>query len=84
MIDARRKRSPIPAVETLEGRSLLSGAGLGRLAEFRSALVGRPDPSAIKTDPGAVNAITSALGGGIGSEWATLIRRQVRNPQSII
>ncbi len=26
----------------------------------------------------------SALGGGVGSEWATLIRRQVRNPQAVV
>jgi len=40
--------------------------------------------SAIQTDPGAVAAIRNALNGGIGSEWATLIRREVRNPFSVI
>lgn len=84
------------SVETLEGRQLLSGldqflsqAFAARTAMIRNAMgrggVGHgPTAPTVATDPGAVSAIMSALGGGVGSEWATLIRRQVRNPQAVV
>jgi hypothetical protein len=44
-----------------------------------------PTPTTpVKTDPSAVSAIQSALGGGVGSEWATLITRQVGNPLTVV
>ena len=46
--------------------------------------IGGVNAGAIKTDPAAVTAILDALGGGIGSEWTTLIRRQVRNPTAVV
>lgn len=72
-------------VETLEGRALMAGPDLSFISSFaRSALVKNAIPTGVTTDPGAVSAITSALGGGVGNEWATLIRRQVRNPRAIV
>lgn len=63
--------------ENLEDRALLS-SGLAS----RSAHIG--PISSIKTDPAAVAAITQAFNGGLGSEWAALIHREVRNPFSVI
>lgn len=74
-----------PAVEGLEGRALMAGFDLSLIRAFaRPALIRNVIPVGVTTDPSAVSAITSALRGGVGSEWATLIRRQVRNPQSIV
>jgi hypothetical protein len=39
---------------------------------------------AIATDPAGVAAIMSALNGGLGSEWVSLIRGQVHNLRAII
>ena len=84
------------SVEALEGRQLLSGldhflaqavgarAAMIRNAMGRGGLGHAPASPPVATDPGAVSAILSALGGGVGSEWATLIRRQVRNPQGVV
>ena len=73
-------------VETLEGRALLGGDLLGAGAVpwgvlFHPAAV---HVSGVKTDPGAVQAILSALHGGPGSEWVQLVRRQVPNFLSVI
>jgi hypothetical protein len=74
------------SVETLEGRQLLSGLdpSLLQSAGARAALIRNVRPTAITTDPAAVSAILDAVRGGAGSEWATLIRRQVRNPQAVV
>lgn len=79
-----RPRKARPVVESLEGRALMAGFNFASLPPFaRIALVRRAAPPVVTTDPSAVTAIMGAIGGGVGSEWATLIRRQVRNPQSI-
>ena len=82
-VTRRPKFSPWQ-VETLEGRTLLNASQLARIAAAHPAAVGMLNASVIKTDPGAAAAITSALRGGIGSEWANLIRREVRNPLAVI
>ena len=80
-----RSRKARVAVETLEGRALLSGLDASAIRSIaRSAIVRNVVPSGVTTDPAAVSAILGALGGGAGSEWATLIRRQVRNPQAVV
>jgi len=86
MRNPRAPRKARISVETLEGRALLSGLdpSLLQAGAARAALVRNVKSAAITTDPAAVSAILNALGGGIGSEWATLIRRQVRNPQSVV
>jgi hypothetical protein len=78
-----RPRRATPIVESLEGRALLSGPGRTLPALARSALVQRVHTS-IQFDPAGYSAILSALNGGLGSEWAKLIRAQVRNPISVI
>ena len=50
----------------------------------RPALIGPIRARAIATDPGALGAIMSALNGGVGREWVSLIRSEVRNPTSVI
>ncbi|WZO97837.1 hypothetical protein EP7_004889 [Isosphaeraceae bacterium EP7] len=81
---ARRPKFSPSSLELLEGRTLLNGSQLARVAAAHPAAVTLLTASAIKTDPGAAAAITSALRGGIGSEWATLIRKQVRNPLAVV
>ncbi len=80
----KRDRRPLNArisVESLEGRALLSGATTAGLHIAGAGLV---HASSIKIDPGGESAILGALQGGIGSEWATLIRREVKNPLGVI
>ena len=71
-------------VEGLEGRALLSGVpGLGALP----LASGRPPAGildGVKIDPAAVSAVMNALGGGAGSEFVTLLQRQVPNLTSLI
>ena len=63
---------------------MLSGATANPPAPTGGAEFGRLHASAVATDPAGRAAILSALSGGIGSEWTTLIRREVHNPASII
>ncbi|WP_165253299.1 hypothetical protein [Paludisphaera soli] len=81
-----RARKTLMSVEPLEGRQLLSGldAVLARAASARPAFVRNLPSTAVTTNPAAVSAIMGALGGGVGSEWASLIRRQIRNPQAVV
>jgi len=44
----------------------------------------RPGPSTIATDPAGIAAIMSALEGGMGREWVSLIRAGVKNPLAVI
>jgi hypothetical protein len=83
---ARSKR-PIslrPICETLEGRALLSAINLP--SGLGTALIGGigRNLGGIKTDPAGVAAVTSALRGGPGSEFVTLIRRQVPNIGALV
>ncbi|WP_165072001.1 hypothetical protein [Paludisphaera rhizosphaerae] len=81
-----RTRKPRISVESLEGRALLSGFDsiFAELARSKAAIVQRIATSGVKVDTGAAAGIMSALGGGAGSEWATLIKRQVRNSQAVV
>ncbi|MDG3002373.1 hypothetical protein [Paludisphaera mucosa] len=87
MSNLRHVRKARITVESLEGRQLLSGLdqaimqAVGSVAaQVQKAVASK----AVATNPAAASAIVSALGGGVGSEWANLIRRQVRNPQSVV
>jgi hypothetical protein len=71
-----------PTCETLEQRTLLSG--LHWPASLSPALIHGIHPQASKTDPAAVAAIISALEGGPGSEFVSLIRKQIKNPLALI
>jgi hypothetical protein len=70
-------------VELLEGRALPGAA----VPIERGAV---PVPAALvrsramTIDQGAVAAIRSSIGGGSGAEWAATIRKQVRNPVSVV
>jgi len=78
------KRSKRLAVEPLEGRALLSHTAAAFPAPMRAmAIVNHPE-RAIRTDPAGVAAILSALNGGPGSEFVSLIRHEVRNLSSVI
>jgi hypothetical protein len=72
-----------PVVESLEGRSLMSGLSPLNHRALGPAMIGHVHP-AIATDPAGVAAIKSALSGGMGKEWITLIHRELKNPLSVI
>jgi hypothetical protein len=71
-----------PACEILEGRELPSGLGLP--APLPSALLQGISQHAIKTVPAGVSAVQSALGGGPGSEFVNLVRRELKNPSALL
>jgi hypothetical protein len=71
-------------VESLEGRTLLSGLSHALPARLSHALVSVPRLGGIATDPAGVSAVLSALNGGLGREWVSLIRSEVRNLGSVI
>src|SRR5262245_62176151 len=80
-----RSRSSGLAVESLEGRALLSAAGsidLSQLLGGVSSIVARS--SNAKYDPEGVAAVMAALNGGAGGEFVALAKRQVPNYQAII
>jgi hypothetical protein len=79
---ARHSTARKPTCETLEGRELLSGFSLP--ASVQSALLGGISQHAIKTVPAGVSAITSALGGGPGSEFVNLVRHELKNPSALL
>jgi hypothetical protein len=80
-----RRRVTLPLnCETLEGRHLLSGLGVGIPSSLASGLLGKIDTGAIKADPAGIAAITSALRGGPGSEFVTLLRHQIANPGALL
>src|SRR5208337_4415284 len=72
-----------PVVEFLEGRSLLSGFKPLVPSGLRPAMIGEIHRT-IATDPAGLAAIKSALEGGMGSEWVSLIRAGVKNPLAVI
>src|SRR4051794_14220578 len=86
MMYGRPRKSVVsPTLESLEGRALLSVGGsidlsqlLGRVSSMVSL------PANVRYDPEGVAAVTSALNGGPGSEFVTLIKRQVPNYQAIV
>jgi hypothetical protein len=71
-----------PSCETLEGRALLSGLDIP--ASVQSALLHGIGSHAIKTEPAGISAIKSALGGGAGSEFVNLIKKEVKNPAALL
>jgi hypothetical protein len=72
------------AVETLEGRALLSGTSHLLPSVARAAAIGGMHASAVKTTPAGTNAVLNAMFGGMGSEFVTLIRNQVHNLGSVL
>ncbi len=81
---ATLKRSRCLAFEHLEGRALLSHAAGVFAAPVRVTALVNHHERAIRTNPAGVAAIVSALGGGPGSEFVSLIRREVHNLSSVI
>lgn len=75
-----RLRPSAPRVETLEGRALLSGPGTSIHPTAHIAL----SPKSIVTDPAGVAAILSALKGGPGSEFTSLLKGQIRSLPKIV
>ena len=72
-----------PVVEFLERRSLLSGLSPLIRPALSSAMIGQVHRT-IATDPAGIAAIMSALDGGMGKEWISLIRAGVKNPLAVI
>src|SRR3954453_4795383 len=76
----RRRDARTFHCENLEGRALLSGLGPNLPPHLATALIGKVKAGAIKADPAGISAITSALHGGPGNEFVTLLRHQLSNP----
>ena len=70
-------------LESLEDRRLMSGSTTAFPGTFLLGRLGHLHAAAIKTDSDAVAAIQDARAGGIGGEWAALIRREIRNPFAV-
>src|SRR3954466_4373596 len=70
--------------ESLEGRALLSGLGPNLSPSLQTALVGKIKTGGIQSDPTSIAAITSALRGGPGNEFVSLLRRQIANPGALL
>jgi hypothetical protein len=67
-------------VESLEGRALLSGAGVARPHGHEAAILARPQ---ISFNRAGETAILNALLGGAGHEFVALALREVRNPLAV-
>lgn len=72
-----------PRIEILDSRELLSVAAPG-LQGLAQTIAGEIRSQAILTNPAGVSAILSALNGGAGAEFVTLIRREVPNLGAIL
>jgi hypothetical protein len=84
-LNHRRGRRAVfckPVCETLEGRAVPSGLALP--VSLQSALLQGIGHGAIKTTPAGVSAVTSALGGGSGSEFVNLVRHELKNPGALL
>jgi len=77
-------RKARPTLESLEGRPLLSGFDSALVSKVQAAVVSQIVPRGITTDPAGVAAVMSALNGGLGSEWVSLIRNKARNLRSVV
>jgi len=72
-----------PLVELLEMRSLMSGVNALIRPAHSPAMIGPVHPT-IATDPAGIAAVMSALEGGMGREWVSLIRAELKNPLAVI
>jgi hypothetical protein len=76
------KRNKILAFESLEGRALLSVAGVS--PHHGTVDVIRAHETSIADSDAGEGAILSAINGGAGHEFATLIKREVHNVFGVI
>jgi hypothetical protein len=80
-----RTRGKLLGFEPLEGRPLLSVAGLKPPHTLGAAVLRRLGHELQSTDnAAAIQAIQTALAGGAGSEFVKLILKEVHNPFSVI
>ena len=70
-------------VETLEGRTLLSGYGVGRPHVVETAMPANPTGPRISFNSAGRSAIINALLGGAGHEFTALALKEVRNPLAV-
>ncbi|MBV8488634.1 MAG: hypothetical protein JO161_10180, partial [Planctomycetaceae bacterium] len=77
----RATRFPL-AVLSLEGRTLQSGLQHA-MPVAHPVIISHAHPN-FATNPAGVAAITSALSGGMGSEWVKLIRSEVKNLGAVL
>src|SRR5262245_60229299 len=81
--DSRKRRRDL-RFETMEGRLLLSGVAGVAVHAARPAVIARARVPKITTDPAGVAAVLSALNGGPGHEFVTLINRELPNVGGVI
>ena len=70
-------------VETLEGRTLLSGYGVRRPHVVETAMPANPAGPGISFSSAGKSAIINALLGGAGHEFTTLAQKEVKNPFAV-
>lgn len=78
-----RRRRQRPAVESLEGRDLLSGFGIDRPHGAHAAVIARVHTPTISFNAAGKSAIINALLGGAGHEFVALGLKEVRNPLGV-
>jgi hypothetical protein len=70
--------------ETLEGRALMSVAGMKPVHHGAAALLARLDGHKITDASAGETAILNAFFGGAGHEFIALIQKEIRNPLAVI
>jgi hypothetical protein len=70
-------------VETLEGRALLSGYGVGRPQGNEAAILARLQGPKLSFNSAGQSAVINALLGGAGHEFVALALKEVKNPSAV-
>jgi hypothetical protein len=78
-----KRRRQDPRVESLEGRTLLSGLGIDRPHGDGSAILARSSVSKASFNSAGESAILNALLGGAGHEFVALALKEVKNPLGV-
>lgn len=70
-------------VETLEGRALLSGAGVERPHGHGAAILARLEGPQFSINAAGKSAVINAMLGGAGHEFVALAEKEVKNPLAV-
>jgi hypothetical protein len=78
-----KTRCQKPAIESLEGRALLSGLGVARPHGAGAVILARVQEPKFSFNRAGESAVINALLGGAGHEFAALALKEVRNPFAV-
>ena len=84
MVRDSRSRRTYPGLELLEGRELLSAMGASVDHGSKTTDLARYHEAKFAYNPAGAAALLSAIEGGAGHEFVTLIRKEVPNVGSVI